>query len=380
MTQTQTFGSLRGDAPRIGRAAAGALLSEYARTTGPRHLLVAGPRAAALLAALSGIAGPSDQITIMGSTADRTGVPASLLPQVVFQHSGDPLPAHSFNQIISTAPLDQHALRDAERLLRPGGTLSTVARVGSLLAADSLAEYEFRRDTVLRNFPPLHVRHARFDTREASALGMRPLTGAGRVALGPTGMSTDALPWLAGLAAIGSLRPFRRAWPVFALAGATLGHIYRDPPRSVVPDAGVAYAPCDGTVLEIERVDDMRLGAGRWLRITIAPTLNDVYVCRSPVAGRLATADHSEDGTGQIIIEGVRGRVVLSQRIRVPLARMRLNTKPGALVAQGDKCGMLGVGAQVEVAFPAASVESLIRPGEHVRAGQTALVRYAASR
>jgi phosphatidylserine decarboxylase len=185
---------------------------------------------------------------------------------------------------------------------------------------------------------------------------------------------------------------FQGGWPLLAVLVALLAvavaAFFRDPERAVPRDPALALAPADGRVLAIERLADDRFGPGEWLRVAIFLSVLDVHVNRSPVAGRVVRQFDQAGGYGHAgregaagnasrytVIEGVHGPAVVAQRVGAVARRIVTWVRPGELLAQGDRYGLIRFGSRTDLYLPAARWTALVAPGDTVRGGLTALAR-----
>ncbi|MDQ2999560.1 MAG: phosphatidylserine decarboxylase, partial [Chloroflexota bacterium] len=172
------------------------------------------------------------------------------------------------------------------------------------------------------------------------------------------------------------------------LAAAVIATFFRDPPRHVVPDVDVAYAAADGRVLSIERVVDQRFGTEEWLRIAVFLSLANVHINRSPVAGKVLkvvrqaggfapadSADAEHNSAVYTLIEGAHGDCVVAQRSGLVARRIVTWSKPGELLAQGDRYGLIRFGSRTDVYLRAHVFAANVAPGDLVRAGETVIAR-----
>lgn len=409
--------------------AARAMASEFARRTGPRTVLEVGAGTGAITRAIVEQMGPDDRLVLyelneefaafLRQRFEREPQFRRVRDQVTIVH-GDVTAidrAQRFDHIISAIPFTNlpatlvAAILDCYRaILKPDGTLTYIeyaylrslkrrymddeqrlqVDAASAILDTMLERHAFRRDTVLRNAPPAWIHHLRIvEPKAADAHNLRPLEHAHRVELGPTGLSTEALPWLFGVLALALLPPLRPARPYLALLAAALGHFFRDPPRRVVVDDSAIYAACDGRVLTVTRLHDERFGEQEWLRIAVFLSLNDVHLNRSPVAGKVErlhrehggfapadAADAEHNNALYTMIQGPRGPVIVAQRTGLVARRIVTWVEPGTLVAQGDRYGLIRFGSRTDVYVPADSAEPLVRPGDRVVGGETLIARY----
>lgn len=200
-----------------------------------------------------------------------------------------------------------------------------------------------------------------------------------------------APPLAAGLALAARRQP--AAIP-FLAGAAMVALFFRDPAR-LLDDCGsadghLAYAAADGKVTRVVRQE-----AVPWLdhpdgslRIVTYLNLLNVHVTRSPVAGVItdmrdagsgfrpafaAAADHNKQvrvtvanpygDVGVILAAGILARTITTW------------VAPGGVVTPGRRLALIHFGSRTDVLLPAGLFEPLVRPGDRVVGGQTAVAR-----
>lgn len=186
--------------------------------------------------------------------------------------------------------------------------------------------------------------------------------------------------------------PARKRWPEAQVRGwlgrgsfhpAYLRYFYRDPERSV-PAGTSMLAPADGLVTSAETRDGIRY-------LVIALTFWDMHVQRSPLSGRVVKVEsHGADfmdGEGRefaflrekpcpvqkrLVVATEAGDVAV--RLITSLAARRIETwvQEGETIERGQRIGRILLGSTVVLELPAAA-GLLVRVGERVRAGETAV-------
>lgn len=413
------------------RPTARSLASEALRREGPRRILEVGTGTGAVASVLAAGMGPEDRLVLYELYPDFAVFMRKRLETdpVFLAHRGrielreadiETLdPGERFHCIVSTIPFIN---RDAgtigrildvyQQALEPDGVLSYLeyallrslrepflrpqARAAAAEAAELLARratpFTFRRDTVLRNLPPAWVHHLRFAAAApASALGLATLEAHHRLPLpGGWGLATPGLPFVLGPWLLALLLASRWPWAagLLGLLGLASAAFFRDPERKVQRDPDLAYAAADGRVLGIERLADPRLGPGEWLRIAVFLSVADIHVNRSPVAGRVegafdqgrryahAGTPAAEENLSRFTrIEGLHGPCVVAQRVGAVARRIVTWVRPGQLLAQGDRFGLIRFGSRTDVYLPSDGWEPLVAPGDRVQGGLTAIAR-----
>jgi phosphatidylserine decarboxylase len=409
------------------RYAARMMVSECARRAGPRTILEVGPGTGSITAEIVSIMRPGDQLTLvelnegfvdyLRQRFEREPEFRRVRDQVTILHMDITQldQPERFDNIISAVPFNNLPPELVEaifarfrEMLKPDGVLTYIeyaylrALKQRLLSGaerehfgavnqilDSYIErYQFRRDFEPRNVPPAWARHLRFQEPPAeAALNLAPVEHNRRIALGKgMGLSTEALPWLLGLLLVGRIvRPLRS---LLWLAAAAIAAFFRDPPRQVVADPAAVLAACDGRVLSVEHLYDQRFDQQEWLRIAVFLSLTDVHINRSPVAGKVVrtlheaggfaaadSADAEHNNALYMEIESTHGMCVVAQRSGLVARRIVNWAKPGELLAQGERYGLIRFGSRTDVYLPAAGFEASVKAGDVVRGGETVLAR-----
>ncbi len=161
---------------------------------------------------------------------------------------------------------------------------------------------------------------------------------------------------------------------------------FRDPQRTPPADPDTIVSPADGRVMEI--VEELREAKpGR--RISVFLSIFDVHVNRSPVAGRITAIEYrtgkfyaamrgrasAENEQNAFHVATDRGEVVFKQIAGWIARRIVCWKVVGDSVMRGERVGMIRFGSRMDIWLPE-GVEILVRPGQHVAAGSSALARW----
>lgn len=398
---------------RIGERAARTLASELARRNDPKAGLLVGatPDSAVLVAAIEALL-PGDRLTVV--PAEGTAA-AALREHVTAQGSwvadrvrvADTLAEADTAEVViagepftGTADEARVAVDGLSKYLAEGAVLSVAAPVfrtegaGAELGRQGVL-HGARTDLVLRNFPPVRVHHLRFTpARTALAAHLAPAYRPSSVPL-TRGMHIDSNGVAAagislGLAALAKVaRPKSKLWLLPALAAAPVAAFFRDPERDVPEDPSAVVAAADGQVLSVQRLHDERFGDGEWLRIAVFLSVLDVHVNRAPVAGKVIDyfvadggfvnamkPDAEHNVAAYTVLETEHGRVVVAQRTGLIARRIVQRAPVGALLARGERFGLIRFGSRTDVYLPVAAAEPLVGPGDKVVGGATVIARW----
>jgi len=171
-------------------------------------------------------------------------------------------------------------------------------------------------------------------------------------------------------------------------------YFFRDPERVPPGEEDVVVAGADGVVASIRHIQEDTYLNAFCIRISIFLSLFDVHVNRAPIAGnasflgyfpgkRLFTFQEKSSEVNQhnkLLIAGKRTRCLVCQIVG-PVCRRVVYWLPHDCtvpVAAGDRIGMMKFGSRLDVYLPARDVETVVKPGDRVRAGETVVARLKA--
>ncbi|MGE0080384.1 MAG: phosphatidylserine decarboxylase [Thiohalomonadaceae bacterium] len=162
------------------------------------------------------------------------------------------------------------------------------------------------------------------------------------------------------------------AWTVAAL----LAFYFRDPPRRVPPSPLAVVSPVDGRVLAVETVRDQRLERDA-IRVRLAMRPLGVFSVRSPIEGKVMRQwfpQEDEPIFAQWVQSDEHDDVVVASTARSRGRRANCDAQSGERVGQGQRCGFVPFGADVEIFLPVNS-RLMVQPGDHVQSGVSVLAR-----
>jgi phosphatidylserine decarboxylase len=163
---------------------------------------------------------------------------------------------------------------------------------------------------------------------------------------------------------------------------------FRDPERTPEGGEETIVSPADGTVLSAAPAPEAPPGAGR--RVTIFMSVFNCHVNRAPIGGEVAEYVYVEGAKGaafteksshvneqnRVRIAAQRGAVVFKQIAGALARRIVFYPRVGDQVARGQRVGMIKFGSRVDLFVPDGA-EILVGKGAKVKAGQTAVARWA---
>jgi phosphatidylserine decarboxylase len=396
----------------IGDRAARTLTAELARHAGPKSAVLVGAGADSLVLteALDAMM-PGDRLTVVASdnlVATQVATMGSFIRErvKVVNDLSEAEPAEIVivaEPVVGSGEETRGTVDQLSKLVAEGGLLviAAVALPGLAGGAtDELDRIAARQgvgsDLVLRNTPPLRVHRLRFTEADpAIAAKLSPAFRPSSVPLFGT-MNIDSNGVAAAGITLGAaallklVRPKSRAWLIPALAAAPVAAFFRDPEREIPADPTAVVAASDGKVLGVERLHDERFADEEFLRISVFLSVLDVHVNRSPVAGKVvdyfvedggyanamtAAAEHNV-AAYTVLDTPENHRVVVAQRTGLIARRIVQRAPIGALLARGERFGLIRFGSRTDVYLPAEAAEAIVAPGDRVVGGSTVIARW----
>ena len=198
-------------------------------------------------------------------------------------------------------------------------------------------------------------------------------------------------PLVPGVILAGLYPMHQREWllvlgAVLILAAFACLGFFRNPTRRIPSEESVVLSPADGKVLQIVDVTDEYVGCAK--RVDIFLSVFDVHVNRIPVTGTVEFVHHrpgkfvsafkdkasTDNERIDIGIQGSRGRIRVAQIAGIIARRIICRVKPQDLVRAGQRYGLIRFGSRAEITFPD-TFAPVVRPGEHVKGGETIIGR-----
>ncbi len=167
---------------------------------------------------------------------------------------------------------------------------------------------------------------------------------------------------------------------------------FRDPERIIPADPQALVSPADGTITNVEEIEEPELG--KVLRISIFLSIFNVHVNRSPFDGAVtdvryfpgayldARNPESAVRNEQLwidMVEPTSGRPIRVKQISGAIARRIVCwLKSGDLIKKGERIGMIKLGSRTDVLIPSGSAsEVCVKVGDKVAGGATILLKWA---
>jgi phosphatidylserine decarboxylase len=163
---------------------------------------------------------------------------------------------------------------------------------------------------------------------------------------------------------------------------------FRDPNRPDPADQRAVVAAADGTIVDIQEIDEEEFLKARSKRIGIFLSIFDVHTNRAPVGGRIAFQQHrkgffldarrpecSEKNEAMTwAFQNPRATIVVRQLTGAIARRIVGWAKVGDELRRGQRFGMIRFGSRTEVYLPL-DAEILVKVGDHVKGGASVIAR-----
>jgi len=171
-------------------------------------------------------------------------------------------------------------------------------------------------------------------------------------------------------------------------------YFFRDPPRVVPREPGLIVSPADGTITEIDYLENEDFIGGPAVRVSIFLSIFNVHLNRAPVHSRVIalrytpgeflnalrpeSAQRNENTWIGLEEESPPHRRLIVRQISGAIARRIVcNLRPGEVIDRGGKFGMIKLGSRTELILP--STEDLkleVQVGDSVKAGSTVIGKW----
>jgi phosphatidylserine decarboxylase len=162
---------------------------------------------------------------------------------------------------------------------------------------------------------------------------------------------------------------------------------FRNPERNFLPEEKVVISPADGKVIKVEDMEMKGTISGNFKKISIFMNIFDVHVNRIPCDGKIETIEYKQgkffsadldkasldNERNEVMIRTNDGRMIWVVQIAGLIARRIVCwVRVGTSVKKGERFGLIRFGSRVDVYLPA-DFRSVVKPGDKVKAGQSAL-------
>ncbi len=178
-------------------------------------------------------------------------------------------------------------------------------------------------------------------------------------------------------------------YAVGALLCAFMVYFFRDPDRQSAGDDTLLVAGADGLVRAVEDVREEQYLKTDAVRISFFLNPFNVHVNRTPMGGtvtalaytpgkHLLTYSHAASEWNEhsaILIEGHGTRCLVRQIVGPIVRRVVYWLELQQGLVRGERIGMMKFGSRLDMYFPKADVQVLVKKGDRVRAGESVVAQ-----
>ena len=151
---------------------------------------------------------------------------------------------------------------------------------------------------------------------------------------------------------------------------------FRDPDLTINADKSFILSPCNGTVMNVIENENGQT------EVRVFMSVANVHLQRSPISGTVKSVEHKpgkflkahlpeayvENEQNVITIENDNGTYVVKQIAGILARRCVAWVKPGDVINQGDKIGVIKFSSQVDLIMPA-GYDVRVKVGDKVTSG-----------
>lgn len=326
-------------------------------------------------------------------------------------------PNKSFDHIVSTLPFNglpveliKEVMSEYMRVLKPGGEVTYIEylilrRIKRLFIQDK-AHDQYLHDLqnkylsahryAWRNLPPAHIHTLRFDQehepyelhhtyRLGSTLRVSTVISKYLAITVITGIILATITFVCGSGWGSSI-----LIALCIISMAMFARFFRDNKRRIIQQKNSAYAPVDGTVVEIATVVHPELSSTRVMRVGIFMSVFDQHIIRIPTTGvitqvkqigaghRLAYQPDASHNAGKLLMIAPTHAPHYQMALLTGFLARRVELFFGTqtTLVQGERIGVIHFGSRVDVYLPLSyKVSDSLSVGQRVVAGHTVIAQ-----
>ena len=193
-----------------------------------------------------------------------------------------------------------------------------------------------------------------------------------------------------GMVAQGRCPGLALGFYAFGLVGCLfMLYFFRDPERTITAGPEELVSAADGTVRSVELLEEKRFLKCPAVRISVFLSPFNVHVNRHAMGGVIQEAGYTPgrhlftmdarsseyNEHSSILVVGEKTRCLERQIVGPVVRRVVYWQEAGERVEKGQRLGMMKFGSRMDLYFPAAEVEAVVKRGDKVQAGLTVVAR-----
>ncbi|OHB56885.1 MAG: phosphatidylserine decarboxylase [Planctomycetes bacterium GWF2_42_9] len=169
---------------------------------------------------------------------------------------------------------------------------------------------------------------------------------------------------------------------------------FRDPKRIIPQGNDLLLSPADGTITDVQVIDNQEFIGGPAIRVGIFLSVFNVHLNRAPCKVRIETIDYHKgafinamdancgklnesNDLGMTRLDEPKEKLYVRQISGAIARRIECDAEKGQEFSGGEIFGMIKFGSRTELYLPAQSnAKILVKKGDKVKAGLTILAKY----
>jgi phosphatidylserine decarboxylase len=166
-------------------------------------------------------------------------------------------------------------------------------------------------------------------------------------------------------------------------------YFFRDPERNAPADPDLIISAADGKVIFVDEVEEPSYSHQKMKRVAVFLSVFDVHVNRMPYAGTIKKVTHQpgkfldarvpdidiQNEAMNWLVATNRGDLVIRQIAGLIARRIVAWAREGQTLTTTERFGMIRFGSRTDIFLPL-DCELLVKPGERVQGGKSAVARW----
>ena len=176
---------------------------------------------------------------------------------------------------------------------------------------------------------------------------------------------------------------------IFGIITLCVALFFRDPERKIRQDDRMILSPADGRILQILPLKPQGNGSSYTQQVSIFMSVFNCHINRVPLSGKVVrceyhpgkflpafqdkASDLNEKNT--VYLENDRMAIGIRQIAGLIARRIVCRVKPGDMVRQGNRFGLIRFGSRVDLLLPS-HTQIIVSPGQKVKAGLSPIAQF----
>ena len=178
------------------------------------------------------------------------------------------------------------------------------------------------------------------------------------------------------------LMGFKILGTFFGIVSLCVAMFFRDPERRIRSDDQMILSPADGRIIQIVPLENQGIGSSYSQQVSIFMSVFNCHINRTPLSGEIINCEYhpgkflpafqdkasdlNEKNT--VHLKNDNMEIGIRQIAGLIARRIVCRVKPGDLVSQGSRFGLIRFGSRVDLLLPC-DAEIIVSIGQKVKAG-----------